>query len=77
MRSGGSVDGIGSDGLEKDEAAERRIELMLEDVERRPEHYTRWEKDFLESAEEQIGERHLSDLQVEKVGEVWREKFCQ
>lgn len=59
---------------QNDEQIERMIEEVLEAVEEDMERFTEWEVEFVESIEEQNDLRHLTDLQTEKLCEIWTNK---
>ena len=44
---------------------------MIEDCEKRQEHLTEWEQIFIASIGEQIGERALSEKQMERLEAIW------
>lgn len=50
------------------------IEEALEALEAHPDRFTAWERDFLESVEEQNEQGHLSSFQVAKLEEICEEK---
>lgn len=55
---------------------EERIEACLEALEEHPDRFTAWERDFLESVEEQNEQGHLSEGQAAKLDEIYEGKVA-
>jgi len=49
----------------RDEDAEAMVEELLQKIEQNRSGFTQWEREFLESIEEQMESRHLTDRQWE------------
>lgn len=53
---------------------EEAIEAALEALEEDPDSFSAWERDFIESLEEQNEQGHLTENQIAKLGEICEEK---
>ena len=57
-----------------DDTVERYLDVCLEAVEEEPDRFSAWERDFLESAEDQNEQGFLSEAQVDKLLQIYEDR---
>ena len=57
-------------GFEDESKVEEAVAQLVEALDEDPDRFTAWERDFLESIEVQVEERHLSAKQLARLEEL-------